>query len=99
MIVVVGNTKGGVGKSTIACNIATQLSIHKKDVCLVDVDRQKTSATFVNSRDKNLPKITCVQLKGDIFEPLKNLASKYDEIIVDAGGYDSVELRTAILAS
>ena len=99
MIVVIGNTKGGVGKSTIACNIAAQLSINKKDVCLIDVDKQKTSTTFVNSRNKDLPKITCVQLKGDIVEPLKNLASKYDEIIVDAGGYDSVELRTAILSA
>ncbi|WP_395947709.1 division plane positioning ATPase MipZ [Caedibacter taeniospiralis] len=99
MIVVIGNTKGGVGKSTIACNIATFLANQKKDVCLVDVDKQKTSTAFINSRDKTLPRITCVQLKGDVLDSLSDLAKKYDEIIVDAGGYDSVELRTAILAA
>ncbi len=99
MIIVVGNTKGGVGKSTIACNIAAYLANAKKDVCLVDVDRQKTSTAFCNNRGKSLSKITCVQLKGDIFEYLKDLSSKFDEIVVDAGGYDSVELRTALLAA
>jgi chromosome partitioning protein len=99
MILVVGNTKGGVGKSTIACNIASYLSTQNKEVCLVDVDKQKTSTAFVNTRDKKLPKITCVQLKGDVFDNVKNLSTKYDELIIDAGGYDSIELRTAILAA
>lgn len=99
MIIVVGNTKGGVGKSTIACNIATYLANSSKEVCLVDVDKQKTSTAFVNTRAKDISRITCVQLKGDVFDNVKDLSSKYDFIVIDAGGYDSVELRTSILAA
>ena len=43
MILIVGNTKGGVGKTTIAFNAAVALSLSDRDVLLVDADRQGTA--------------------------------------------------------
>ena len=38
MILVIGNIKGGVGKTTLAVNIAISRSLNGKDVLLVDGD-------------------------------------------------------------
>lgn len=99
MVIVVGNEKGGVGKSTIACNLAVVMAIEGKDVCIVDVDKQQSTSTFFSVRDKDLPSVNCVQARGDVFDVLSDLDNRYDEIIVDAGGHDSQELRTAMLAA
>ena len=40
MIVTVGNTKGGVGKTTIAVNLAIARALAGRDVWLIDGDRQ-----------------------------------------------------------
>ena len=40
MIITVGNTKGGVGKTTIAVNLAIARALAGRDVWLIDGDRQ-----------------------------------------------------------
>lgn len=40
MILTVGNTKGGVGKTTLAVNIAAARAMQGRDVLLIDADRQ-----------------------------------------------------------
>jgi chromosome partitioning protein len=40
MIVTIGNTKGGVGKTTIAVQVALVRRLAGGDVLLVDADRQ-----------------------------------------------------------
>lgn len=112
MILTVGGTKGGSGKTTIASNIAAWLANEKKDFVLVDTDGpQATSAKWVERRNDtrsrpvseggipDLPVINCVQKTGNVFESLRELEQRYGIVLVDAGGADSKELRTAITAS
>ena len=50
MIVTVGNTKGGVGKTTLAFQLALNRSHSGRDVLLVDGDRQGSTQTAVAIR-------------------------------------------------
>jgi chromosome partitioning protein len=55
MIVTVGNTKGGVGKTTLAVNITIARSlVGSSDVLLIDGDEQKTALTFTELRSSQL---------------------------------------------
>ena len=101
MIILVGNEKGGVGKSTIAINIAVYRAIvEKEDILILDTDKQGTSANFVSQRRSNkLSMINCLQKHGDIFEDLQDLKTRYSSVIVDAGGQDSPELRSAMMVA
>ncbi|KVL51881.1 MULTISPECIES: division plane positioning ATPase MipZ [Burkholderia] len=98
MIVLIGGEKGGVGKSTLASNLAVHLVREQVDVVLVDTDGQATGARFVERRDEGgiQPPIPCVQRTGDVAATLRDLAKRYQVVIVDAGGRDSRELRTAL---
>ena len=103
MIVTVGNTKGGVGKTTLALNIALARALQGCDVWLVDADRQGTAqlAIGLRSEAEQLPAIACSQYtEGSLLRSqLKQQASKYDEVIIDAGGRDSTALRAALVLS
>lgn len=98
MIVLVGAEKGGVGKSTAATNLAVCLAGNGVDVVLVDADTQGTSAKFAERRaeQSGLPAVHCVQRTGDVSATVRDLATRYQIVIVDAGGRDSRELRTAM---
>lgn len=101
MIVLVANEKGGVGKTTIAVNLAAMCRLAGKDVLLVDTDRQESASTWAAMRYENGvdPVITCVSKTGKVGFDLVSLGKKYDMVIVDAGGRDSLEMRQAIAVS
>jgi chromosome partitioning protein len=98
MILLVAAEKGGVGKSTIASNLAVCLAHGGLDVVLLDTDGQATAARFVERRDEAgiLPAISCVQRTGEVASTLRDLAHHYQVVIVDAGGRDSREMRSAM---
>jgi chromosome partitioning protein len=50
MILTIGNTKGGVGKTTIAVNLAIARALSGRDVWLVDGDGQRTAQLAINAR-------------------------------------------------
>ena len=100
MIVLVGGEKGGTGKTTTATNIAVYLAYAGKDVVLVDTDKQSSSTKWLSRRNEyhpDKPKIHISQQSGNVFEAIKDLANRYEEVVIDAGGRDSEELRTAMV--
>lgn len=101
MIVLVGNQKGGCGKSTTAANISAALAVRGHDVVLVDTDNQATAATWAADRNeqKQLPVVHCIQKYGNVHGTLLDLEKRYGYVVVDAGGRDSRELRTAMTAA
>jgi len=101
MILLLGGEKGGTGKSTLATNLAVWLAHKGRDVILVDTDCQRTSSHFVDRRNElgTLPRIHCAEKYGNVFDTVKDLATRYEYVLVDAGGRDSEELRTAMVVA
>lgn len=101
MIITIGSIKGGVGKSTLATNIAVSLAQHKSTVCLIDADRQKSSVNWANDRSTNgfQPEIQCVVEYDKVKETALKLKDNYDFIVIDCQGRDSIELRSALVGS
>ena len=54
MILTVGNTKGGVGKTTIAVNAGIVRAAAGRDVLLIDGNEQQTAITFTELRSVQL---------------------------------------------
>jgi chromosome partitioning protein len=93
MILAVGNVKGGVGKTTLAVNLAIALSRKKHDVLLIDGDEQGTALAFTDLRTtaKGQPGYTAVALHGaNIRTQVRQLASKYTDIVIDGGATPAV---------
>lgn len=101
MIIMLGSQKGGCGKSTIAVNLCSELVRQKKDVVLVDADRQSTAANWTMDRGNmpNLPVVHCVQKYENIRDTLLDLDKRYEYVVVDSAGRDSRELRTGMTAA
>lgn len=103
MIVTVGNTKGGVGKTTLAFQLALARALAGRDVLMVDGDRQGSSQTAVAIRTEagRAPGLTCVQYpEGNVLRAqVLRQAGKYDDVVIDAGGRDSTALRGALSVS
>ena len=102
MIVLLGGEKGGTGKSTMATNLAVAHLINGKDVILVDADKQASSADWAALRDENeiTPRVPYVQKLGKkLHVEIQDLEKRYGTVIVDCGGRDSIELRSAMLVA
>jgi chromosome partitioning protein len=103
MIVTVGNTKGGVGKTTLAFLLAMARAGAARDVLLVDGDLQATAQTAVTIRSESarLPCPACVWFPDHrVLGPqVRRQATKYQDVILDVGGRDTQTLRTALMLS
>lgn len=64
-VIVVANPKGGVGKSTLATNVAGYLASRGRAVMLGDADRQQSSRTWLSLRPAGLPAISTWELSRE----------------------------------
>jgi chromosome partitioning protein len=100
--IVVGNSKGGTGKSTSALQFAIGLALEGARVWLVDGDPQETCVTAMTVRSESgrLPIAASGYSNGATLRT-QVLAQRdaYDFTIIDAGGRDSSALRAALTVS
>lgn len=79
--IMVLNSKGGCGKSTLATNIASYFATEGYGVALADYDPQQSGLDWIERRPDNRPEI--VGLAG-YKEGLKRLPRSVDFVIIDA---------------
>ena len=93
MIVIIGNTKGGVGKTTLAAQLALSRQLAGHAVLLIDADRQGSAqiAATMRAEGGRSPPLACVQLADGrlLRAQLGPLAAKHDDTVIDAGGRDN----------
>src|ERR1700740_3245357 len=71
-VIVVANPKGGVGKSTLATNLAGYFTFQGHNVMLGDVDVQQSSRAWLQLRSPTLPPISAWEIiDGHIAKPPK----------------------------
>jgi chromosome partitioning protein len=100
-VIVVGNEKGGAGKSTIATHVAVALLHEGAKVAVLDLDlRQQTTAHFFANRGRwiaaNQAQLPQPQrLDGDSVDAALAAAQGCDFVIIDTPGADTEPSRLA----
>ncbi|WP_417673740.1 AAA family ATPase [Roseibium sp.] len=94
--ILVVNSKGGCGKTTIATNLAVALASRGEDVALADADRQKSSLAWTKRRPKDLAVIEGLNwTKAEaIGQRLKDL----DAVVIDGPGGMRSELAKTLIS-
>src|SRR5580698_3451891 len=85
MMIVIANSKGGVGKSTIAVYLATWLHEQKHSVILVDCDHQRSSSDWVKDAVPDMRVVT-LNSADDVLEIIPPLKNEADYIVADGPG-------------
>lgn len=100
-IIQIANSKGGVGKSTIACNLAVALMSKGYSTIIADCDPQFSSSGWADERQdkEKFDEVEVIQKTGKVIPTLRQLSGKYDFVVVDTAGHDSVEMRAALTVS
>jgi chromosome partitioning protein len=96
MIIAIANSKGGVGKSTVAVHLAAWLHSQGHRVTLADCDTQQSSSEWIREA---VPGVNAVRLDNPeiILNELPLLAADADYVIADGPGSQTETSRALLL--
>jgi chromosome partitioning protein len=97
-IITIAHQKGGVGKSTVAINLAVELN-KKYNLKVIDLDYQKSITIFNETRkEKGLEPLDIIHIDTQK-ELIDFLKKNKDLVLIDNGGFDSDLNRISIVAA
>ena len=96
MIIAIANSKGGVGKSTIAVHLAAWLHEQGHSVILADCDTQQSSSEWAKEA---APDVKTVRLDDpdEILDRLPTLGQQCDYVVADGPGSNTETSRALLL--
>lgn len=96
MIIVIANSKGGVGKSTLSVHLAAWLHQQGHRVTLADCDTQQSSSEWIGEA---APEVTTVRLDNPdvILNELPLLNQETDFVVADGPGSQTETSRALLL--
>lgn len=93
MLIAFTNTKGGVGKSTLAAHLAIWLFDRGERVALLDADEQQTASTWVKHAEPGITVVTATEMET-IQRLRTELLDTHDFLVADTPGKESDAART-----
>jgi len=98
-IIGIGNQKGGVGKTTLAVNLAGTLAKKGHRVLLIDTDRQGSTLDWQGVREAE-PLFHVVGIPREtVHQEIVTLQEGYDYVIIDSPPHSAAILRSVLVAS
>ncbi|MCP4143549.1 MAG: AAA family ATPase [Chloroflexi bacterium] len=100
MIIGFVNQKGGVGKTTLSLNVAHYLALKGARVLLIDADRQRSAATWAESRGDAPPPFTVIEMaRENMARDAMQMAGDYDHVVIDGPRDAEAITRNVIVTS
>ena len=97
-IIALTNSKGGVGKSTVAVHLAAWCHEHGQRTALVDADSQGASSIWLHEAAPDIP-IARLQTPDEILDQVPRLAVQHDVLVIDGPAGLSEVTRAVLLVS
>ena len=97
-VIALTNSKGGVGKSTVAVHLAAWCHQQGRRTALVDADAQGASSVWLHEAEPDLT-IARLQTPDEILDQVPRLATQFDVLVIDGPAGLSEVTRAVLLVA